>query len=245
MSKVFILQSIICLAAYSIPAFARDKPRYQPKKWQKKPKSTLKSYSKPRYQRKMPLQHRKNGLGLNLGFTYANFGYGLEYYYSANPKIQTGVQLLTTTVNLKGGTYEGGLKEFTSLTLYNTNIFFRYLPIRFFYIGGGLNFDSMTGQYGFENTNSQGDLEVSYRSTQLRLHGSIGSEFRINRWFMLAVDWLGYSQSLTHSVNAGNNETLEQTIAFHQSTTVSDRIKNELTLQTQFYFLLGRIIFNF
>ena len=244
MSKVFILQLIFCLVGYCSTASANQRPKYNKNKWQKVKKPTPRTFSKKRTKPKL-ISPKKHGIGLNAGVVYANFGYGVEYYYSPITKIHLGGQFLTTSVDLKGGTYEGGQQEFTNLTLYNINGFFRYVPWSFLYISGGLNIDSISGTYGFENINSNEKLQVSYDTTQLRIHGAVGSEWRFNHWLLFGVDWFGYSQGLLTQLKAGTDPNLEQTIAFHQSTTVKDRLSNELSLQTQFYFLLGRVTINF
>ena len=178
----------------------------------------------------------KHQAGLALVVNYFGSGFGLEYLYALYPFLNVGGSALVTSADL---TDDGeGASEFINAQTTAIKLFATVPLFTYFYAGGGLDFNQVSGDYGFEGPAVTGQqIKTPFSGTLVALDAKIGSEWRGPWSTYIGVDWIGSSFPLTGKLSYETNADVEITSQALKSKSPSQRLDEEISAQFRFYYL--------
>lgn len=171
---------------------------------------------------------------------YFGTGGGLEYLYSLYPYLNVGASALVTSADLDDG--GEGASEFINAKNTGVKVFANLPLFTYFYAGGGLDFNQVSGDYGFQGPAVTGQqIKTAFSGSIIALDAKLGSEWRGPWSTYLGVDWIGSSFPLTGKLTYESNADIELTAQALKGKSPSQRLDEETSAQFRFYFLNIRV----
>jgi hypothetical protein len=188
---------------------------------------------------------RQQQVGLMAIVNYVGPGLGIEYIHQLSGWLDLGTQALMTGGKLTDSS-NPDLNEFFSTQVLQVKGLARIYYNRHLFLGTGLSFDQIAGNYGWNGSKVVGEeLSTNFNAQLLAWHIYLGSEWQLANGFYIGVDWLGLGLPLTSQVtteDAGSLDDLTQTLT---GSTLHERLDGELKKQLIPYYLFFHLGYAF
>jgi hypothetical protein len=177
---------------------------------------------------------------------YFGSGAGLEYVYNYTPSLSFGGTFLHTSASLTDDASDGASEYIDA----QSNIFrayARYSLYPFLYAAGGLDYDSISGEYGWKGSAINGDrIKTDFTAGIVAIDVFFGSEWKLPWWgTYVGVDWIGFSLPLGGTIEYDGQEDVELTSKALKGKTPNQRLDEETSAQLRLYYLNLKIGMSF
>ncbi|RYZ58739.1 MAG: hypothetical protein EOP07_06135 [Proteobacteria bacterium] len=177
-------------------------------------------------------------IGLLGTVNYFGSGAGLEYVYNYSPTLSFGGTFLHTSASLKDDASDGA-SEYIDAQSNIFRAFARYAAYPYLYAAAGLDYDRISGEYGFKGSAINGDrIKTDFSAGITAIDVFFGSEWKLPWWrTYVGVDWIGFSVPLGGTIEYDANEDLEVTSKALKGKTPNQRLDEETSAQLRIYYL--------